>query len=129
MGLDMFAFALKAELVGDEDTDTTLHGTKDDRVDVAYWRKFNHLHGWMHRLYVRKGGTDPDFNCNTVRLNEHDLDRLEDDAKNERLTATQGFFFGTDELHEEDMQSLTAFIAKARELMADGYAVLYDSWW
>ena len=45
------------------------------------------------------------------------------------LPATEGFFFGGPEVHEEDIEDLRQFIAKSREAMANGLAVIYDSWW
>jgi len=98
--------------------------------EFAYWRKFNHLHGWMEQLYLQKGGTSDSFNCNNVRLNLQDLERLEALAKSYAFTSTQGFFFGPYEpFDEEDQQTVLAFIAKARTAMAKGMAVFYDSWW
>lgn len=96
--------------------------------DFAYWRKFNHLHGWMERLYEEKGGKEQ-FNCTTVRLMPEDLDRLERDILGNKLTATQGFFFGGDTLYPEDVAETVAFIENCRQAYLDGYAVLYDSWW
>jgi hypothetical protein len=98
--------------------------------EFAYWRKFNHLHGWMESLYRSKGGTDPNFNCNNVRLDLQDLDRLESMASLKALAPTQGFFFGADEpFDNDDKQNVLEFVTKAREAIADGKAVFYDSWW
>lgn len=96
--------------------------------EFAYWRKFNHLHGWMHRLYVSKGGTSPEFNCNTVRLMPADLDRLLLDAK-AGLSHTPGFFFGGEDMDDHDRESIREFVAKARAAIREGKAVFYDSWW
>lgn len=97
--------------------------------DFAYWRKFNHLHGWMEQLYRKKGGTET-FNCTTVRLMPEDLDVLESLAKAKALAPTEGFFFGGQELFDDDdRDTVLEFIAKARQAIADGYAILYDSWW
>lgn len=97
--------------------------------DFAYWRKFNALHGWMRDLYNDKGGRDPEFNCNTVRLNEIDLDTLQGMALAGELKPTEGFFFGPQEVNLEDLESINEFIDKARAAIADGKAVFYDSWW
>lgn len=96
--------------------------------DFAYWRKFNHLHGWMERLYIEKGGQE-EFNCTTVRLNPEDIDRLEEDMINGNLTPTAGFFFGGDQLYPEDLEDLKIFIQKCRNAFEMGKAVFYDSWW
>jgi hypothetical protein len=126
MGLDMYAFTVPAEWAGDTDTDYT---TDADRktTELFYWRKFNALHGWMEDLYRIKGGTKESFNCTTVRLTSEDLDRLEREANS--LQPVAGFFFGEQTVYPEDIESVATFIAKAREALAGGKAVFYDSWW
>ena len=124
MGLDMWALSVAADRVGDRQTDVSV----DNIEEIAYWRKFNHLHGWMKRLYIQKGGEDPSFNCNTVRLNDDDLNKLEKDLDN-GLPHEAGFFFGGDEIYEEDIEKTKVFIKDARQGIRDGYAIFYDSSW
>jgi len=97
--------------------------------EFDYWRKFNALHGWMNNLYDNKGGVSEEFNRNNVRIELEDLDSLEQAAQNKTLKATSGFFFGDSAINQEDVEDLHAFIAKARQAIADGQAVFYDSWW
>jgi hypothetical protein len=133
MGLDMYAFSVSAQAAGDNEVDfkredesgNTLYHTEE----IFYWRKFNALHGWMEQLYRAKGGTAESFNCNTVRLDAKDLDRLEMDTGNNKLVPINGFFFGEQTLYPEDLESIADFIAKARQALAGGKAVYYDSWW
>ena len=127
MGLDMYAFAVRADSVGDKVTD--VEWLDDDRIELFYWRKFNALHGWMENLYRLKGGAKASFNCTTLRLDAKDLDRLEMDTGNNKLVPINGFFFGEQTIYPEDLESVTVFIAKARQALADGNAVYYDSWW
>lgn len=150
MGLDMYAYAIKASKVGDMQTDINIGEAngltqmmtdeeKMERVKVlvnsgeydpyfAYWRKFNALHGWMDELYVEKGGESNTFNCNTLRLMPEDIDRLESEAAT--LTPTSGFFFGEQvPLDTNDVEEVKAFCAKARTAHAAGMAVIYDAWW
>lgn len=127
MGLDMYAFAVPADSVGDKVTD--VEWLDDDRIELYYWRKFNALHGWMENLYRLKGGAKASFNCTTVRLDTKDLDRLEMDTGNNKLVPINGFFFGEQTIYPEDLESVALFIAKARQALADGNAVYYDSWW
>jgi len=127
MGLDMYAFAVNADSVGDSVVDVALG---DGAEQISYWRKFNALHGWMEDLYRLKGGAKQDFNCTTVRLTANDLDRLEMDTGNNKLVPRNGFFFGqTDEIYPEDLESVGDFVKVARQAIADGKAVFYDSWW
>jgi excinuclease UvrABC ATPase subunit len=57
MGLDMYAFRVKAEDVIDDFTvRNEEQGREGDLEELAYWRKHHDLHGWMERLYRAKGG-------------------------------------------------------------------------
>ncbi len=130
MGLDMFCFKVSkvsADAAGDiPEPDDSLDIV--DR-DFAYWRKFNALHGWMERLYNEKGGTER-FNCQFVRLELGDIDRLESDAKAKRLEPTVGFFFGPqDPFSDDDRDEVLEFCTKARAALNEGFALYYDSWW
>lgn len=99
-------------------------------TDFAYWRKFNHLHGWMEKLYYSKGGKADSFNCVNVRLTEQDLDVLQKQAEAMSLKPTEGFFFGSyEEFSEDDQYAVLEFVNKALEAISNGYAVFYDSWW
>jgi hypothetical protein len=127
MGLDMYAFAVKADSFGDRVVDAVMD---DDAMEICYWRKFNALHGWMEDLYRLKGGAKDSFNCTTVRLDLKDLDRLEMDVGANKLVPRNGFFFGqTDSIYPEDLESVATFVKVARQSIADGKAVFYDSWW
>lgn len=134
MGLDMYAFTVDAKDAGDNVVDLKRYDENDvhplfPSTELYYWRKFNALHAWMENLYRLKGGKAVSFNCNTVRLDSKDLDRLEMDTGNNKLVPINGFFFGEQTIYPEDLESVATFIAKAREALADGKAVFYDSWW
>jgi len=45
------------------------------------------------------------------------------------LQPIEGFFFGEQTIYPEQLESVATFIAKARQALADGNAVYYDSWW
>jgi hypothetical protein len=127
MGLDMYAFKMKAKEAGDSQT---MDSWSDDieREEIAYWRKFNHLHGWMETLYREKGGTD-EFNCVYVRLEQADLNRLKDALDTRKLVHTPGFFFGTSEWDDLHIIHTEEFIQDAKQALLDGDAVFYYSWW
>ena len=129
MGLDMFAHAVPvAKLSSDQEVD--LEYQIPDGFRLAYWRKFNNLHGWMWRLYERKGGSDSEFNCNLLRLNSDDLDQLESDIGSDDMPPQEGFFFGECEDFDSDMaDEIREFIKQAKEAIAAGKAVLYYAWW
>ena len=119
MGLDMYAYAVLAERIGDELINPALPDTDVDH-DFAYWRKFHDLHHWMLGLYKERGGTGM-FNGDTLRLRAADLDRLEQD-----MATWEEDEWDKDSGHFDDTR---AFITKARSAIDDGLAVLYDSCW
>jgi hypothetical protein len=140
MGLDMFAYriAIDAErampdvdaIFTDSDSRQADDGSPLFRLidgDFYYWRKHPDLHGWMEQLYRRKGGLGNSFNCRTVRLQPDDLDALQAIVNRQALPHTTGFFFG--QSSPDDRENDLAFIAKARDAIAAGDAVYYDSWW
>ena len=132
MSLDMYGNTMNAEFVGDRQTDVNVSEDERDEAELnqfAYWRKFNHLHGWMEKLYRQKGGKCDVFNCCTVRLELEDLERLEADLNEEKLEHTPGFFFGDSQIYPDDITETKTFIANARLAIAEGRAVFYDSWW
>lgn len=96
--------------------------------DFFYWRKFNALHGWMQDLYNQRGG-EGDFNMNPLRLYEEDLDRLLNDVKADKLTPRSGFFFGSQEIYPEDIESVEKFVKMAKTEIGCGRAIFYNSWW
>lgn len=126
MGLDQYAFARSTPF---PDAVDFRNDERHEEEHLYYWRKHPDLHGWMFRLYKEKGGKeDKDgFNCVSVELTAADLDRLEQDVIAGKLPATSGFFFGASS-HEDRADDL-AFITKAREAIASGKFVRYDSWW
>jgi len=121
MGLDMNAFITETDIA---EVDFAF---PKDSLEIAYWRKHPNLHGWMEELYRDKGGSAATFNCVNLRLDATDIDALELVVLADVLPLTTGFFFG--ESTPEDKADDLAFIAKARELLAQGKAVFYSAWW
>ncbi len=74
MGLDMYAGTLNRQ------PEKPVDFTPKNGAPLHYWRKHPDLHGWMESLYREKGGVESDFNCTTLQLTGHDLDRLEADS-------------------------------------------------
>ena len=121
MGLDMYAMTTAHE------PETPVDFKPLHSVEIFYWRKHPNLHGWMQNLYYEKGGRSDSFNCVPVVLTLEDLDKLEADLKSGELPYTTGFFFG--ETRPDELEIDFQFIAKAREAIAEGLTVFYDSWW
>lgn len=120
MGLDMYAYKTLDAI------DTPVDFDVATALQVHYWRKHPNLHGWMEALYYEKGGKH-EFNCAPVLLTAEDLDQLESDLRAGELPPTSGFFFGVSDgsENEDDL----AFVAAAREAIAAGWSVYYNSWW
>ena len=111
MGLDMYAYR---------------QAKNTAPVEFHYWRKHPNLHGWMENRWRDTGG-EGEFNCVDLRLLPHDLDLLERHVLSQSLPPTVGFFFGASD--PESMDDDLEFIATAREAIANGESVTYDSWW
>lgn len=128
MGLDMYAFSVaKENAISDFECRT--ENDNGDQREIAYWRKFNALQGWMEDLYRAKGGTAESFNCIAVRLRQEDLIELEHALIENKLEPREGFFFGSQEINELHIKATYEFIAKAHEAINEGREVYYDSWW
>ena len=77
MGLDMYAHSMPKD-DNRPPVDFDVEGLHLDHTPrIHYWRKHPNLHGWMAGRYYEKGGTDDDFNVNTVELTPGDIDELE----------------------------------------------------
>jgi hypothetical protein len=126
MGLDMYARWREPEKRPNAEVDFET-GEEFGDVEFFYWRKHPNLHGWMEELYRSKKGTSEDFNTDPVAITAADLDELEKALDESALPHTEGFFFGQSQ--PEDLKSDREFVAKARELLAEGKFIYYTSWW
>ena len=102
-------------------------------MEIAYWRKHPHLHGWMEQLWHSRhqpGLQHPDqiFNGIELELFRADIDRLEQDIQDGLLPETRGFFFGDDASEHYRLQDLE-FIKNARAELFLGLRVFYNSSW
>ena len=130
MGLDMYAYRVKKEHVVN---DFEFNSDQDPAYDIAYWRKFNALHGWMERLWEEKGrpGAESDtemFNGIELELDWTDIENLEEDIREDNLPGTTGFFFGDDSddyYREQDLE----FVKQAKADLFLGLKVYYNSSW
>lgn len=127
MGLDMYCHWT------DGSTEIDSHTGKEELVknQFQYWRKHNHMHDWMQRLFAKKTGiTDPhEFNCVSVIITHEDAVQLLRDIIAGNMQCTQGFFFGSEydvsECKEEDMD----FAMECQKHILLGRTVMYSSWW
>lgn len=138
MGLDMYAYtAARSGAYQDYwdgyDWDKKISNQPQPR-ELAYWRKHPNLHGWMEQLWQEKGRpgnrSENMFNGVELELTREDIDRLEEDILEGRVSAlrTVGFFFGNaadDYYREQDLE----FVKQARAELFVGLKVFYNSSW
>lgn len=133
MGLDMYAYSRAKD--------------KQEKTQLQYWRKHNALHGLIEDMWNDKGQIIPQwmldeypgdfddsrtvtFNGIEMQLTEADINYIEQAVLNNELPMTEGFFFGNDSrLDADDKASDLEFIKKAREAIARGEEVFYNSSW
>jgi hypothetical protein len=128
MGLDMFAYSIKKEDVVELKDINPVFVEGLDKNQLFYWRKYHDLHGWMKKLYYKKGGTE-EFNCDYVMLTLEDLEDLEKDVREGNLPNTEGFFFGNNPPDSKSIENDIDFIYAAKRAIGDGLYVFYTSWW
>ena len=141
MGLDMYAYVASKKGQQNEYYETAefdktvnefVSKTVTKPYEIAYWRKHPNLHGWMQRLWERKGkpgGYDDDrFNGIELELNWDDLDELERAIRHGQLPNTTGFFFGDpadSHYYKQDLE----FVNNAKAEVFLGLKVFYNSSW
>ena len=139
MGLDMYAYTASragqssewwANAQLDPDLGDFVNTGVSRPVEIAYWRKHPHLHGWMEQLWQGRSNPGPDavFNGIELELSREDIDRLEQDILDGQLPETQGFFFGdnaSDHYRQQDLE----FVKNARAELFLGLRVFYNSSW
>ena len=90
---------------------------------VAYWRKFNALHGWF--IENCAAGVDE---CQDISVDEEKLKELLETLKEvssnftkaeELLPPTQGFFFGSDEVDEYYKEEVNSTIKIIEDLLEE----------
>ncbi len=139
MGLDMYAYTASRSGQKDEwwanaqldpDLGDFVNTGVSRPVEIAYWRKHPHLHGWMEQLWQSRSNPGPDavFNGIELELSREDIDRLARDIMDGQLPETQGFFFGDDASEHYRLQDLE-FVKNARAELFLGLRVFYNSSW
>ena len=120
MGLDQYAHWVKPNQLSEEQqVDFTFEddsGYSYRDTEFYYWRKHWPIQEWMQKLYIEKGGTDPSFNCINLQLTMLDLQKLEQDLKNDP------------ELFE-NYDANAAFIQSAMNELDQGNRIFYTSWY
>ena len=95
--------------------------------EIAYWRKHPGLQGFMRDAWENAGNVG-EFNGDELEITLDILYDLELAVKSRALPSTPGFFFGSD---SSDYYADTdlKFIGDARQAIAEGDLVFYNSSW
>lgn len=127
MGLDMFVntTGFKPE----SEVDFVVPDGQFDTNEIGYFRKANFLQGWMHELYLKKGGKRQDFNCSNLQLTKKDLLQLIKDYCAGKLKPVDGFFFGSQNVSDYHIQDMFSMIGKAFIALKNGETVYYSAWY
>jgi hypothetical protein len=137
MGLDMYLYAVDPEVAGDRQVDVPWEelsprndlGEKLADTEIGYWRKFPELHGFIQRIYHRKGGSSEEFNCASVRLDKEDIIRIMQATIHKKLPKTRGFFFGDGGWPEDYPKTLKIMGNAIRLIEEKGKAIFYIPSW
>ena len=102
--------------------------------ELLYWRKQPALHKWFQDLADSKGIEYESFNCIPVPLEKEDILKLRMDINNHNLDfAAQGYFFGSNDMDQDDMKEwLKTRLYECEEMLDSidqGHNLTYDSWW
>ena len=98
MGLDMYLLGdVFVRKVGEPDN--YIDGYPQDRVELelGYWRKHRKLHGYIVNTFAK--GVDE---CQKIELGVEDCRRIAEAIRSEDLPHTEGCFFGSPEMDEQD---------------------------
>ena len=127
MGLDMYVYRCKKR--GDPKLIPMVDFPSPEFAEeIVHWCKHPNLHGWMEKLYRRKGGIG-NFNCENLELELKDIRKLEKAIINKKLPVTTGLFFGESKETQEEMYKDLFFIKIAKKVIKEGYSIYYNSSW
>lgn len=137
MGLDIYAYTVSE----DAGVAEYIVGTVPDNwEEIANWRKFNALHGWMEEMARSAGYKRPNFdptstingnqlNNVAVKLSPELIDCLEYDIDHDLLKPHNGFYFGELRIYPEHVADARVFIANARTAFSAKQSVYYYADW
>lgn len=130
MGLDMFLHAVKGDDFTTQ-TDNAVYRNGDftgEEKEIGYWRKVNCIHNWFHKLALEKQPVDG-FNCEVVEITYNEVIQLILDVCHGNVEPVTGFFFGPQEVNDEDMLYTLKTMYTALQYIKQGYKIYYSSWW
>lgn len=130
MGLDMYAITTDKTPLTEVDfriRDLMIRNPVD--YEFFYWRNHHSLHRWMEKLYRQKNGAFDTFNYNGLVVNSQDLNQLENDILENKLTYKTGrCLLGKFDQRKQKQKDLK-FIREARKAVKNGNAIIYLASW
>ena len=125
MGLDMYAYFVSKENAISDEKCRLVYGQDEN----FYWRKNYNLHHWMEKLWEKRtGNTDSSkFNCVKIRLYKVDIENLEKAINSWKIDDSEPY--DAKKYTTRDKVFDLKFCKEAKEVIDEGYAIYYDSWW
>lgn len=118
---------------------------EDEDYEIAYFRKFNALQGYFERKYYEVAEDGVDVNCQNIQITEEDVKTLREackyylaneadthgyySVKHPELSPTEGFFYGSQQVHEYDIEQLIELLENIEEHLNSGDLVYYFCWY
>ena len=78
---------------------------EDITVSLGYWRKHRKLHGYIVNTFA--DGVDE---CQEIYLSAKDLQKIIEALRSGELPETEGFYFGNEEIDEEEKKHTEEYI-------------------
>lgn len=127
MGLDMSFY----KLGGVESISSNGEIETSDKFvmeNIAYYRKFNALHGLLNDLYLCRGGSD--MNCVLVNVSLEDVNLIKEHCLNKTLKPQEGFFWGSQQpVSDGEYEELYDLTILMEDLISDGWIIGYCGDW
>jgi hypothetical protein len=108
MGLDMRLVGVKSLMNPEMQIECDGLAVTELVVDIAYWRKHPNLHGYIVNTFA-KGRDD----CQEITVYREDVPDIIKAIKEYKLPHTEGFFFGTSRIGEEQIKQDVEVFEKA----------------
>lgn len=99
---------------------------KKEVEEVQYWRKNNQLQGWFEENFNQENCIPTVLDKDNIEM----LDQLLSDLTEGTLPETQGFFYGSGEMNQEEIQELIQIFTDVRtDIIENDAEYEYDCWY
>ena len=99
---------------------------KQEVEEVQQWRKNNQLQGWFEEYCNQQ-------NCVPTKLNNYNIEILEQllkDLEDKKLKKTEGFFYGSGKMDDDEYSELLEIFSKVyKDIVENDAEYEYDCWY